>query len=514
MIQEVEDEFPVPTPHTIPRLFGRVVTTGPQNAQGLAYPETDLNELFHEDNLKKHRMLQGRWKSAGSQQNCEVHFANVPIEIYLERVYLVLRSYICPTWTDAQCTAVAPVIIRKLLSSDVAYRLPFTTSLDWPGLKALVISCAHSTDEFDNCSYEFARYFHRYSPHTENSTTLGQALHLLAYDILFCPAGIPVGCLIRAVESVVKRYRVTEHLGFIPALHKHCEEISHEARDIPSLVTNKAFFDYLQSAGSLLGSEIHNVPKTVKRHKLTPIASLNKRFSPNQQMRTSEGTKEEPHEEFIDADLEVIRILIEQASPDVLEQCGLTGQDTQRVFLAALKRMADEYKYRKVHIFDIHDYEKSPELFIEWAKSLVKINEESGFLGNQPEEYFLALNRHIQLLFAPTTLRDVVKWVDLTDEASVLEFCKTVTVWIDQEDKRPDKIGGEENLDETDRVRVHTFGNASSGLCRVCSVFTSDNISHPKTVCPLRKIPDYDNFWKYYSDGKMVSMVQELRLQC
>lgn len=125
----------------------------------------------------------------------------------------------------------------------------------------------------------------------------------------------------------------------------------------------------------------------------------------------------------------------------------------------------------------------------------------------------------MQLLFGPTTLGEVVKWTDITDPASALRFCKTVTVWIDLEMRL---TGGEKDVDQVDQVdqvRITTgvlqgtIENATSSLCCVCSVFSSTNLSHCRSACPLRKMPDYDNFWKNYTEGKMVSLVQGLLVE-
>lgn len=110
------------------------------------------------------------------------------------RVYLVLRSLICPTWTDAQCTAVAPIMIKALLSPEVARRLAFTTDQNWSGLKAQVVARARSTDNCHVSAVEFARCFNRYSPPAD---TLVEEVRSRARDsnsIMPSPIYVPHNC--------------------------------------------------------------------------------------------------------------------------------------------------------------------------------------------------------------------------------------------------------------------------------------------------------------------------------
>lgn len=84
-----------------------------------------------------------------------------------------------------------------------------------------------------------------------------------------------------------------------------------------------------------------------------------------------------------DVNQKLVGMLIKHTIPEVQERCIMTNTDPQilvPMFLLRLNLMAFEYKNRKLHMFDIHDYQMDPARFIRWAKLFVKTNEKPDFL--------------------------------------------------------------------------------------------------------------------------------------
>lgn len=225
--------------------------------------------------------------------------------------------------------------------------------------------------------------------------------------------------------------------------------------------------------------------------------------------------------------MEVIRIF---TTSEIRERCGLTNLLTEMFIFTpsylpergakivpkavrVLREMSDEYKNRKVTMFHIHDYHKSPREFLKWARLLLKTHRNNRYLDEQSEEYFPTLHRHLLLVFEPTTLRDVLKWGDPLTKERIRPFCNDLSVWIEDEVKQM-AAKAEKFIEEEDQVRIargvltQTLESTTTKVCRVCSVFSSVDISHPSHMCPLKTMPDYDNFWNNFKEGKLVGVLQ------
>lgn len=131
-------------------------------------------------------------------------------------------------------------------------------------------------------------------------------------------------------------------------------------------------------------------------------------------------------------------------------------------------------------------------------------------LSEQFEEYYPALQRHLQLVFEPTLLREVLKWGDPLAIKLIPSLCKDVQFWIENEEKLK-LTKSKKYIKEEDPVRIvrgvltQTLGGGTTAsVCRVCSVY----ISHPIHMCPWKKMPDYDYLWTNFKDGKLVGMMQ------